>query len=219
MNGSTKTWWSISPLGYVRNFQFVGNHHKIDSANVHPCVGLGTGIWHPRYLASNTFQAMMSVEKCLPLTPSHISCRIIKISSSCKHQHKIWSYPCLYNFSLMMVKGNAFNTNFFHCSMEYPSIKFQVEMYICISCSHFDWSTNCDALIILSSTPRFLVTSRSHAKITVTKWERHCLYTTKKSYSKNNNSHFAIWPNNWGFLIRYNNVMWSTLKTNFFPSK
>jgi hypothetical protein len=40
-------WWSTSPLGYVKDFQFVVKHHRIDSAIVHPCVELATSIWHP----------------------------------------------------------------------------------------------------------------------------------------------------------------------------
>ncbi len=57
-------WWSTSPLGYVRDFQFVGKHHRIDSAIVHPCAKLATGIWHlasfklwclPKMYATNCF--------------------------------------------------------------------------------------------------------------------------------------------------------------------
>ncbi len=125
-------WWSTSPLGYVQNFQFVGKHHRIDSVIVHPCAELATNIWHP-----TLFKLW-----CLPPTPSCISRMITKILSTCKHWPKIWSSLCLYNFPSMMVKGNAFNTNFFHCSMEYPFGKFLVEMYVYISCSHSSWNTN-----------------------------------------------------------------------------
>jgi hypothetical protein len=97
-----------------------------------------------QYLASNTFQVMMFVEKCLPPTPSCISHRITEILSLCKHWHKIWSCLCLYNFSLMMVKGNTFNTKFFGYSMEYPSGIFLVKMYVCTSCIHFGSSINND---------------------------------------------------------------------------
>jgi hypothetical protein len=106
----------------------------------------------------------MSVEKCpLPIL-SCISHRIIKILSSCKHRCKIWFCLCLYNFLSMMVKGNAFNINFFWCYVEYPSRKFIVGMYVGTSCSHISWSKNNDALIVLLNTFRFLVTLGSCRK-------------------------------------------------------
>ncbi len=153
---------------------------------------------------------MMSIKKCPPPTPLCISCRTIKISSSCKHWRKIWSCPWLYNFLLMMVKGNAFNTNFFHYSMEYPSRKFSIEMYVCTSYSHSYWSKNNDASVVLSSTPGFSVALRSCERAYAIKWKCLGLYTIKKSYFRNNNSHFAICPNSWGFLTRYSNAMWLT---------
>jgi hypothetical protein len=161
-------------------------------------------------LASSTYRAMMLVEKCPPPTLSCISYRITEISSSCKHRCKIWSCPCLYNFP-SMVNGNTFNINLSCCPMEYPFGIFLVEMHVCTSYSHSSWSTNNDALVVLSCTLGSLVASRSHKRTFATKWKHLGLYTIEKLYSTNNNNHFVIWHNNWGFLTMYIKAMWSTL--------
>jgi hypothetical protein len=154
---------------------------------------------------------MMSAKKCLLPTPLCISRRITKISSSCKHWHKIWSYYS-YNFASLMVKGNAFNTNLFCCFMEYPFGRFLVEMYVYISsCSHFGWNKNSYASIILYlpwptninyQTPRIFGNIRKLWERTTIKWDCTGFYTTNKSYSSNNYNHLVIRLNNWSFFYK-----------------
>jgi hypothetical protein len=149
MNGSTRSMVINFTIGACKRFLI----YKHASQDWQSCYASLCIVGH-QYLTSNTFWAMMSTKKHPSPTLLIIFRKVVKISSSCKHWCKIWSCPYLYNFVSMMVKGNAFSTNFFCCSVEYPFGIFLVEMYVCISYSHCNWSKKNDASIVLSSTLR-----------------------------------------------------------------
>ncbi len=112
------------------------------------------------------------------------------------------SYPILYKTSFFNVNGLSLLANCCFCLVDKNTSIYLICKNILTSFNHSSSMKNKLTSVVCSGTPKGSITLGNLNKTFAITWILPSLYTTTKSYSKNNNNHLDTW--NLSFIYQVN---------------